>query len=76
MREAKEMDKSVRRQADRIGVPLPPYDFLELIGKGAYGKVFKRYFIRCHSMLIAMHLHTASFSISIHVQHHARSKVV
>lgn len=42
MREAKEMGKSVRRQADRIGVPLPPYDFLELIGKGAYGKVFKR----------------------------------
>ena len=42
IREAKDMEMSLRRQAERIGDKVPPYEFLELIGKGAYGKVFKR----------------------------------
>ncbi|OCK77137.1 kinase-like protein [Lepidopterella palustris CBS 459.81] len=41
MQQAKEMQEIVEERARRSGEELPPYDFLELIGKGAYGRVFK-----------------------------------
>ncbi len=43
VREAKEMAKAVEDRAKRLNIPVPPYEFLELIGKGSYGRVFKRY---------------------------------
>lgn len=42
-REAKEMEKAIQERADRAGVAVPPYAFLEIIGKGSFGRVFKRY---------------------------------
>ncbi|KAF2707467.1 kinase-like protein [Pleomassaria siparia CBS 279.74] len=39
--QAKEMETLVAERAKRSGDEPPPYDFLELIGKGAYGRVFK-----------------------------------
>lgn len=39
--EAKEMDRAVVDRARRYNLEVPPYDFLELIGKGAFGRVFK-----------------------------------
>lgn len=42
-REAKEMEKAVKDRAQRLGVPPPKYEFLEIIGKGSFGRVFKRY---------------------------------
>ncbi|KAI9699200.1 MAG: hypothetical protein M1820_007279 [Bogoriella megaspora] len=39
--EAKEMQLAVEERAKRIGVEVPPYEFLELIGKGSFGRVFK-----------------------------------
>ncbi|KAI9669340.1 MAG: hypothetical protein M1831_000376 [Alyxoria varia] len=41
MKGAKEMEKVVHDMAERIGEEPPPYDFLELTGKGTYGRVFK-----------------------------------
>ena len=41
--EAKDMQKAVEERANRIGVDIPPYEFLELIGKGSFGRVFKRH---------------------------------
>ncbi|OJD29463.1 serine threonine protein [Diplodia corticola] len=38
---AREMQKAVELHADRSGVAAPSYDFLELIGKGAFGRVYK-----------------------------------
>lgn len=39
--QAQEMETLVAERARRSGDEPPPYDFYELIGKGAYGRVFK-----------------------------------
>ncbi|KAF2235015.1 kinase-like protein, partial [Viridothelium virens] len=39
--EAKDMQKAVEERASRIGVEVPPYEFLELIGKGSFGRYSK-----------------------------------
>ncbi|OAL44255.1 hypothetical protein IQ07DRAFT_550632 [Pyrenochaeta sp. DS3sAY3a] len=41
IQQAKEMEVLVAERAKRSGDEPPPYDFYELIGKGAYGRVFK-----------------------------------
>lgn len=41
IQQAKEMQDIVAERARRSGDDPPPYDFQELIGKGAYGRVFK-----------------------------------
>jgi protein-serine/threonine kinase len=41
MQQAKEMELLVAERAKRSGEEPPPYDFFELIGKGAYGRVYK-----------------------------------
>ena len=41
MQQAKEMELLVAERAKRGGEEPPPYDFYELIGKGAYGRVYK-----------------------------------
>lgn len=41
IQQAKEMEALVAERAKRSGEEPPPYDFDELIGKGAYGRVFK-----------------------------------
>lgn len=41
IQQAKEMQNIVAERAKRSGDEPPPYDFYELIGKGAYGRVFK-----------------------------------
>ena len=41
IQQAKEMQNIVAERAKRSGDEAPPYDFYELIGKGAYGRVFK-----------------------------------
>lgn len=43
IRDAQEMQQAVLDRANRTGEDLPPYEFLELIGKGTYGRVYKRY---------------------------------
>jgi len=43
VRDAKDMQQIVLERAGRANTPAPPYDFLELIGKGAYGRVYKWY---------------------------------
>jgi serine/threonine protein kinase len=40
-RDADEMYQSVVRNCQRAGTAVPPYEFLELIGKGAFGRVYK-----------------------------------
>ena len=41
IQQAKDMEEIVAERAKRSGEEAPPYDFYELIGKGAYGRVFK-----------------------------------
>ena len=43
IQQAREMEQFAAERAKRSGDEPPPYDFLELIGKGAYGRVFKGY---------------------------------
>jgi protein-serine/threonine kinase len=43
IQQAKEMEELVAERAKRSGDEPPQYDFHELIGKGAYGRVFKGY---------------------------------
>ena len=38
---AKEMQQIVEERANRAGVEPPQYEFLELIGRGSFGRVFK-----------------------------------
>lgn len=40
-RDARDMAESVRRICERNNVETPPYEFLELIGKGTSGRVYK-----------------------------------
>jgi len=40
---AKQQETAVHEKLKRSGLEIPKYEFLELIGKGAYGRVFKRY---------------------------------
>ena len=41
VQDANEMAESVHRICDRNGVDAPPYEFIELIGKGTSGRVYK-----------------------------------
>lgn len=41
IRAAQEMTRAVTDRAARFNLDIPNYDFLELIGKGAFGRVFK-----------------------------------
>lgn len=41
--DAKTMEKVVMEKVSRIGGAVPPYEFVELIGKGAFGRVYKWY---------------------------------
>lgn len=43
LEKAKETQKIVEDRAFRSGAEAPPYEFLELIGKGSFGRVFKWY---------------------------------
>ena len=38
---AKEQERAIHEKLSRNGHPIPKYEFLELIGKGSYGRVFK-----------------------------------
>ena len=40
IQDAKDMQQLVRERADRTGSSVPPYEFLKLIGKGAFGRVY------------------------------------
>lgn len=37
---AKQQQKVIHERLRRKGAPVPPYDFIELIGKGTYGRVY------------------------------------
>lgn len=41
IRLAREQDAAVRAMCRRAKTEVPPYEFEELIGKGAYGRVYK-----------------------------------
>ena len=38
---AHDQEKAIHEKLSRNNHPIPKYNFLELIGKGAYGRVFK-----------------------------------
>lgn len=42
VQDAKKMQQVVTERLNKKGLSMPPYEFLELIGKGAYGRVYKR----------------------------------
>ena len=42
-REAQRQAEAIHEKLRRLGHEIPKFDFLELIGKGAYGRVFKWY---------------------------------
>jgi serine/threonine protein kinase len=41
VKDAQEMFATITRNAERSGTQPPPYEFLELIGKGTFGRVYK-----------------------------------
>lgn len=41
IKDAKDMYATIVKNAERSETAVPPYEFLELIGKGAYGRVYK-----------------------------------
>ncbi|PNS20410.1 hypothetical protein CAC42_5860 [Sphaceloma murrayae] len=41
VQDAKDMQQIVLERANRAGTSAPPYEFLELIGKGSFGRVYK-----------------------------------
>lgn len=41
IQDAKDMYQIVVRNAEKAGSAVPPYQFLELIGKGSFGRVYK-----------------------------------
>jgi hypothetical protein len=41
IQDAKDMYQTIVRNAERTGSTVPPYQFLELIGKGSFGRVYK-----------------------------------
>jgi len=41
--DARDMQQVVIERAKRSGNAVPPYDFIELIGKGSFGRVYKWY---------------------------------
>lgn len=41
VQDAKDMYQIIARNAERTGSEPPPYKFLELIGKGTFGRVYK-----------------------------------
>jgi protein-serine/threonine kinase len=42
IQDAKNMQSVVAERLTKKGLNVPPYEFLELIGKGSYGRVYKR----------------------------------
>jgi hypothetical protein len=42
IQDAKNMQSAVAERLTKKGLNVPPYEFLELIGKGSYGRVYKR----------------------------------
>lgn len=43
MQEADVQQQMINEKVKRLGLPQPDYQFKELIGKGSYGRVYKRY---------------------------------
>lgn len=43
IQDARNMQEVVAERLTKKGLNVPPYEFLELIGKGSYGRVYKRY---------------------------------
>ena len=41
LNDARDMYQTIVRNAEKSNTPVPPYEFLELIGKGAFGRVYK-----------------------------------
>jgi hypothetical protein len=41
IQDAKTMEKAVMEKCKKKGIDVPDYEFLELIGKGTYGRVYK-----------------------------------
>ena len=39
--DAQDMVQMIRERAARTGTAVPDYEFLELIGKGSFGRVYK-----------------------------------
>jgi hypothetical protein len=57
IRLAKEQAVAVKEMCRRAKTDLPPYEFEELIGKGAYGRVYKGLSdCESHSCLVYLHL--------------------
>jgi hypothetical protein len=42
VQDAKDMQRAVAERLTKKGLDVPPYEFQELIGKGSYGRVYKR----------------------------------